>query len=39
MKAYIVLKGQEFIEELLRSSRDPDIDEEDEDWEDEIYND
>ena len=27
------------LEKILKSSRDPDIDEEEEDWEDEIYND
>lgn len=38
-KYYKVLKGQEYIEELLRSLPDTEVDEEDEDWSDEIYND
>ena len=35
-----MITDKQFIEELIKSSKDPDIDEEDdEDWEDEIYND
>ena len=39
IKLYKVLKGHEIIEELLRSLPDPEVDEEEEDWSDEIYND